>query len=245
MREREKSVDIQRLFRLRGERLHLFAEISDLPRRHEPQMAALEHAFVEPRQKAEAPDAEALLDGGGERSVRHGGTLVEYNAADAALGPEAQKPFDDREHGERRAARVHHEHDRRFRNEGELIRARFPCGEPRAVIKAHCPLDNAHIAPRGVFREQEAERVFRKKMQIEIGALRADDAAVEHRVDVVRPAFERAGLQAAVQQRLQYGAHDRRLAAAAAHAGDHDSVHKILPMQDRRGRFSAGMMYSP
>ena len=53
-------------------------------------------------------------------------------------------------------------------------------------------------------------------MQIEIGALRADDAAVEHRVDVVRTALERAECYAAALQRPQNRGRDRRLAAAAS-----------------------------
>ena len=69
-------------------------------------------------------------------------------------------------------------------------------------VIAHDALDDAHIPVGGVFRQQKAGGVLRKEVQIKVPAFRPDDPAVEHGVDVVRPAFERPHPQSAVDQRL-------------------------------------------
>ena len=76
--------------------------------------------------------------------------------------------------------------------------------------------------------QELAQHILLKKEGVEIGAFGADDAAVEHGVNVVRPAFGRADAQTAVHERLQNGARHGRFAAAAVCPGQNEPGNGIL-----------------
>ena len=185
-------------------------------------MAAFERACRQARQIAAGFDAETRFELFGQRRVAHGRAAVEDDAADPALRLELQKALHRGQHGQRRAARVHDQ----YRGAGGLLRS-LPCarargGEAEAVIVAHDALDDGDGAACGVLREQIPERRLVKEKRVEIRAFCADDAAVEHGVDVIRAAFGRGDAQPPVYQRLQNGASHGRLPAAAVRPGDHE-----------------------
>ena len=125
--------------------------------------------------------------------------------------------------GQSRALRVQHEHDGTFRPLRDLKGARARGIKADAVVIAHHALDDRHVLPCAVLRKEEAQRVVVKKEGVQIAALRADDLAVEHGVNVIGTALRRGDRNAAVDKRLQDRAGHRRLAAAAVRSGNEQS----------------------
>ena len=219
----KKGVQIQTLLRLCGEELQLFAKIRHLGRSHKSQMAALEPAVRQLRQKAAGTYAEACFQLARKRRVAHGRAAVQNNTADPVFRLKLHKALHHGQHGQRRAARLHDKHDRAFCLLRDLIGAGAGRGQSKAVIVAHDALDDRRIAVRRVLRQQEAERLRVEEKRVEVGAFRADDPAVEHRVNVIRAAFGCGHAQAAVHQRLQNGAGHGRFAAATVRPGKNEA----------------------
>ena len=213
-------------------------------------MAALQRAIRHSGQKPQRadPSAEAAPDLGGQRLIGRSGALIEDDAADAAVLPKAQKPLNDGKHRKRRPPGVDHQNGGGLGNVGHRKGAGPGIRQAHSVVIAHAALNNAHVAACAVFRQQKAGCIVFQKKQVQIGALRADDPAVEHGVDVIRPALEGAGLQAPVVKRLQNGAGDGGLSAAAARPGQQHPwmvcFHKapLFPPVCRDGKKTAAAM---
>ena len=228
LRDLQQRVQIDRLLRLSGETLHLFFQIIHLCRGDEAEVAALERAVGHLRQKAAGAHAEAFLDRPRKRRIAHRRAAVQNDAADAVFRRKVQKTV---EHGQRRqsrALRVQHEYDGTFRPLRDLKGARARGIKADAVVIAHHALDDRHVLPCAVLREEEAQRVVVKKEGVQIAALRADDLAVEHGVNVIGTALRRGDRNAAVDKRLQDRAGHRRLAAAAVRSGNEQSRRCLL-----------------
>ena len=192
----------------------------DLLRGHKPEVAAFERAARERRQIAAGGNAEARLQFARERRVAHGGAAVENHAANAAFRLKAQKAFDARQHGQRRAACVYNQNGGALRLLRDFEGACARGGQSQPVVVAHHALDDAHAAAAAGVKEQRAQRVVGKEERVEVRGFRADNPAVKHRVNVVRSAFAGGGSQPAVHKRLQDGAGDGRFAAAAVRSGE-------------------------
>ena len=78
--------------------------------------------------------------------------------------------------------------------------------------------------------EQISQRPGVDEVGVQVLRSGADNAGVEHGVDVVRTAFERGDTQSAVDQGLQEAAGDQSLPAAAGGRGDHEPRKAHLPL---------------
>ena len=188
-RDGQQRVQIDRLFGLSGEALHFFAQICDLRRSHKAEMAAFQRAVRQIRQKAACLDAKAVFQHTRERRVGHRGAAVEDDAADAVVRQKVQKAAYRRQHRECRAARVHNEDHGRDRLLREFVGAGARTGQAEAVVIAHDALNDRDITAGGILREEEAKRIFVEEKRIEIRTFGPDDAAMEHRVNIIGAAF--------------------------------------------------------
>ena len=152
-------------------------------------MAAFQRAVRQIRQKAARLDAKAVFQHTRERRVGHRGAAVEDDAADAVVRQKVQKAAYRRQHRECRAARVHNEDHGRDRLLREFVGAGARTGQAEAVVIAHDALNDRDITAGGILREEEAKRIFAEEKRIEIRTFGPDDAAMEHRVNIIGAAF--------------------------------------------------------
>ena len=144
------------------------------------------------------------------------------------VGAEVQKALEHRQRRKRRPLGAYHQHHGRLGPPGHLVGAGPGGGKPQAVVVPHDPLDDADRPAGGMPGQQEAQGIFRKEEGVQIGAGRADDAAVKHGVDVVRPAFEAARIDPPVHQRLKHRAGQGGLSAAAVGARQQQARQVLL-----------------
>ena len=233
LRKRQQRVEIERSFEQRRERVELRFEIPDLAGRQKSQMPAFDHQRVRLRHIPDRHDAERrsiVL----QRVVYVLAHAVEDHARDPAVGAECEKSFDRGERRKRLPARIDDQHRRRVERFGDGIAARpiAVCREP--VVIAHHAFDHGAVAPLCVRRIQTAQFVRAGKEQIERAGRYADDMLVEQRIDEVRSALECRDLFAAVFQRAQHAADDRRLAAAGRRRGKQNARTMHRPSLLRR-----------
>ena len=161
---------------------------------------------------------------------------------DAAIRCEVQKSLHRCQNRQRRAPGIDHQHHRAAGLPRRRIGAGSGGGKTQTVIVAHDALDDRDIAALRVVRQKIAHGVAVKKEAVQIGAFRADDPAMEHGVDVIRAAFRRAYPQTPRYQRLQNGAGDGGLAAAAVGTGQHQpghsSLHSVLSIRHNGGKIA-------
>ena len=188
-------------------------------------MPALHPAVRQLRQEAQGlhPAAEPPPDLLRQAPVGHGGTAAEDHAPDPAVLPELQKPGEDRQDRQSRPLGRNRQHNGRIRQAGRLPAAGPGGGQARAVIVPHNPLDDGHVPARAVLRQQVPQGVPVKEKWVQISAPGPDDPAVEHGVDVIRPALKGARVQPPVHQGLQYGAGGGGLSAPAAGSRQQDA----------------------
>ena len=205
-------------------------------------MAALQRALRQPGQIAAGADAQPAFQLPRQRAVAHGTASVQNDALHVVVRREVQKALHRRHNGQRRPPCVHHQHHGAFRLPRRLIGAGAGGCQPQTVIIAHDPLNHRDIAVLTVVSQQIAHGVAVKKEAVQIGAFRADDPAMEHGVDVIRAAFCRAYPQTPRYQRLQNGAGDGGLAAAAVGTGQHQSeyvsLHSVLSIRHDGGKIA-------
>ena len=132
---------------------------------------------------------------------------------------------------------LHHQQHR----QAERIR-QLPCagpgGQALPVVKAHGPLAHGSAVPGSVAGKNGPHHIPVGKKQIQIVAVHLQSRAVEHGVDVVRPAFEGAGVGPALFQRRQHCAGHRGLAAAGPWRGDKKLHHLRIPVMRKMGLFA-------
>ena len=238
----QQRVQLQRLFRRLRQLPQLLPQIRHLVRCHQPQMAALQRALRQTGQVAAGTDAQTIFQLPRQRAVAHGAAPVEDDAPDAAVRREAEKALRRRQNRQRRAPGVDHQHHGAFRFPRRLIGAGAGGCQPQTVIIAHDSLNHRDIAVLTVVSQQIAHGVAVKKEAVQIGAFRADDPAMEHGVDVIRAAFRRPYPQPPPHQRLQHGAGNGGLAAAAVGSGKHQpghsSLHSVLSIRHNGGKIA-------
>ena len=199
-------------------------------------MAAFDARVLEPRQTAEHRQARLALEHRRERPAEGGGALVEEHARDVAGRAEVAQPAELGGQGQARCARGQHQQDGQVQRIGELPRARARRHAAEAVVQAHRALDHRRaVTPAGAGKERpDALRTAQK--QIEVVAFDPEDGAVEHRVDVIRPALEGAGGVPALLQNAQQGAGRGGLAAAGRGRGDQQADHRLSSRRSPPGR---------
>ena len=132
---------------------------------------------------------------------------------------------------------LHHQQHR----QAERIR-QLPCagpgGQALPVVKAHGPLAHGSAVPGGAAGVKRLHRGPVREEQIQIMAVHLQSGTVEHGVDVVRPAFEGAGVGPALFQCRQHCAGHRGLAAAGPGRGDEELHHLRIPVMRKMGLFA-------
>ena len=205
-------------------------------------MAAFQRTLWQPGQIAAGADAQPAFQLPRQRTVAHGTAPVQNDALHVVVRREVQKALHRRRNGQRRPPCVHHQHHGAFRFPRRLIGAGAGGCQPQPVIIPHDSLNDRHIAVLTVVSQQIAHGVAVKKERVEVRAFRADNTAVEHGVDIIRAAFRRAYPQSPPHQRLQHGAGNGGLAAAAVGSGKHQpghsSLHSVLSIRHNGGKIA-------
>ena len=97
------------------------------------------------------------------------------------------------------------------------------------VVKSHDALADGGAVPRNPIRVQTAHRGFGGEIQVQVVAFHPQYRPVKHGVDVVRPAFEGAGVMPAPFEGGQQRAGHHRFAAARRGGGYHTFNHCSSP----------------
>ena len=196
-------------------------------------MAALQGTLPHGGKIAQGPHpaAEPLRQGLRQEPVGPGGALVEDNAPDAAVWLEVQEPLEHRQGGEAHPPGADHQHHRAGGAPRRLIGAGTVPGGACAVVIAHDPLDDRHVPVSAVPCQQVPGSVRVEEKGVQVGAPAAGDLAVEHGVDVVRPALAGPHPEPPVHQGPEHGAGDGGLAAAAVGPGQQEPRHTFLHIQ--------------
>ena len=219
----QQALHVHRLFRLGGQAPHLLFQVCHLGRRHQAQVAALQGTLGQRGQIPQGRDAQLPLQHRGQGFVGHGAAPVQDHAGAAAVRPEIQQPPQGGGQGQGGPFGLCHQHHRRFQHLGHVIGAGLGGAAPHAVVKAHHPFYHSHAAAFCPFQKQAPGQVFPGEIQVQVPAFGADDAAVEHGVDVIGAALEGSGRQAPLHKGLEQGAGHCGLAAAAAGGGQHQA----------------------
>lgn len=155
-------------------------------------MAALQRALRQTGQIAAGADAQTVFQFPCQWAIAHGAAPVEDDTTDAAVRREVEKALHRRQDGKGRPSGIDHQHHGALGLPRHLIGAGPGEGEAQPVIIAHDPLYHRDIAAPGAAGQKIAQGIGIKEEGIQIGALRANDPAVEHGVDIIRAAFCRA-----------------------------------------------------
>ena len=103
-------------------------------------------------------------------------------------GRKSRKPRTDAS-TESAAPRVHNEDHVRDRLLREFVGAGARTGQAEAVVIAHDARHDRDITAGGVLRKEEPECTILKEKRIKIRTFGPDDAAMEHRVNIIGAAF--------------------------------------------------------
>ena len=226
----QQCIYINGFFRLRSHNLQLFLQAFYVGGGDQTQMSAFQGTVRHFRQKAQGLDLalKPFSDGFCQSGIRHRAALIEDHAPDTAVRVKAQKPLYACKNGQGRTFGIDYQHHRGTGGFCHLIGTGRSGGQAHAVVEAHNALNNADVTAFAVSRQQVIHGIFPEEKQIQIGAFCADDPAVEHGVDIIRPAFESAYLQFPVNQRLQNSAGHCGLAASAASACQQNAGNTLL-----------------
>ena len=236
--------------------MQLFPQVCHLCRRYQAQVAAFQVHLRHGGQETQGPDPipEAPPDGVPEAGIGHGGAPVQDDAPDGGVRAEIQKALERGKQGEGSPPRPQDEDHRGPGGGAHVVGAGFGGVHPQAVVVAHDPFHDADIPALSVLGQERVQGVRIEEKGIQVRAVGPNDPAVEHGVDVVRPAFEGPGIQAPVRKGLEQGAGDGGLPAAAVrsrqsqpgHLGihEHPSQRKTAAARKcRRGRLPAVVVF--
>lgn len=209
------------------------AQVDDLPRCVQAQVTALEFGFRHRGQISQHRQAGFLLQHGGQGAVQAGGTVVEQNGRNIAVGSKClQSPH----HGgqaQAGALGTQGEQHRNAQRVGQMPDGGPLGGAPYPVIKAHDPFAHGGAVAGAGVHVQAAHRGFTGQVQVQVVAFHSQHGTVKHGIDIIRPAFEGAGVVPAPFQGGQQGAGHHRLAAARVGGGYHTFNHRSSPLSKR------------
>ena len=166
-------------------------------------MAAFYRGIGQRRQAADHGQAGLFFEHRLQQSAQTLRTIIEQNPCDMVRCAERRQPAQLRRQRQAGSFGPHNEQCWQVQCVRQLPRAGRIGHAAQAVVVAHSPLDDCRAVPRRVPGIECADGLRRREKQVEIVALDAQHRAVEHRVDVVRPRLERAGVQPAGGQRRQ------------------------------------------
>ena len=172
-----------------------------------------------------------------EQFIQLFGAAVEQDARNMAVFAEVHKALDLCRQRYAGPSGLHHQQHRKPQRVCQLPCA-GPGGQALPVVKAHGPLAHGSAVPGGTAGVKRLYRGPVREEQIQIMAVHLQSRTVEHGVDVVRPAFEGAGVGPALFQCRQHGAGHRGLAAAGPGRGDEELHHLRIPVMRKMGLFA-------
>ena len=197
----EQRIQLQAIARVARERLHFLFEILDFARRDQSQMAAFHRTRRIGRHRAEHRQTGVLLDNACIVIGHARRNAVQNHAADGILF-KLQKAAQQCRQRQRHALGGDDEHSRGLREPRDVRRRIFAARAGKPVIVAHDAFYHGNIAPRAML--QQGRNLFPPaQKRVQIARARADNPAVEHRVDVIRSAFECRRIQSPFHKCLQ------------------------------------------
>ena len=198
-------------------------------------MAALYGGLLHMRQVAEHGQTGFTLQKRRKIRVKRRLAAVQKQADNMARPAEVQHSLDLRRKRQSDARGPENKQHRRF----QQIRS-LPCaGGYRtacAVVKAHRAFEQCKIRalPLGI-PQRPPYTVRPLQKQVEIAAGHPEHARVEHRVDVIRPAFKACCRCSPAFQQGEQAAGERSFSATAAHRREHQPPHFGTPVTRNTG----------
>ena len=179
----------------------LFLQSRHLCGSDQSQVPAFQGAVRALGEKTVDMDAGFPLDSLFQPGIEHGRDPVQEYPLDIGVGTERGHPLHQCRRRQSPAPPIQHQHRRRSGLPCQIIGTGVAC-HGNAVVVAHDPLDDADAAGGAVFIQQGAGGIPPQEKQIQIPRLGADDLAVEHGVDIVRPALKGNRLYTPLHQSL-------------------------------------------
>ena len=165
--------------------------------------------------------------------MRRAGDAIEHHADDLDVLPVAAEAVDQRRDRGTHAGDVDHQHHRQAEQGRDVGRDAGAVGG--AVEQAHDPFADQEIAALPALLEQTGQGLEAHRPRVDIVGRPAGGAAVEGRVDIVRPDLERADGHAAPAQGRQHAQRQRGLAGAGGGAATMIAGRAHRGCQRRRG----------
>ena len=222
---------------------HPLGQILHLAGGDQTQMPAGERRLLQLGQIAQHRYTGLLFQHGLECSIQTGTAPVQKQSLDPAVLPEGEHPLHLSRQCQTGAVGVQHQQHRELQQAGHIPGTGLIAAEGHTVVKAHHALAHRGIAARCVAAVKPAHPLFSGEKYIQVTAGHLQHRAVEHRVDIIRPALEGRRGQAPVFQRLQQAAGDRSFAAAGSRGGDHHFEH--WSSSTKRRSFAASQRKRP
>ena len=194
-------------------------QAGDLPRRHQPQMAAFQRRVRDGGQKAIDLQPRLLLHARLQPGIEHGRDPVEHHAPEHALPLQRLKTLDQCRQRPGAATAICHQYRRSGGPPGQ-VPGTGPAGHGDAVIVAHSPLQNGGAVTSAVLPQRAAHCTLTHQKEVQIPGRDTQNGGVEHRVDVVRPGLERNRVHPTSGQSLKHGTDHGGLSAPAPRGGE-------------------------
>ena len=226
--QRQQPLPVHRLQGALGQGLHPRLYIADLARGIKAQMPAFKNCLRHGRQVAQHRQPGFFFQHGGQAGIQRRAAVAEQDTCQMTVRPEIpQAPHLGRQ-GQAGALGPQHQQHRKPQRLGHMPGA-GPVGAAQTVIQAHGPFAEGGIMPGCPRRIQAAQALFRSKEQIQIVTGHPQDRAVEHGIDIIRPALEGAGGEAPASEGSQQGAGHHGFAAAGLGRGQKKFNHCSSP----------------
>ena len=179
------AIPVQGIFQAVIKEGELIPEPFDFSRSHQSQLPAFKRRFRKARHITEHTNPQLLCFPADIR-IEHRGKLVKDHSFDPGPALAFQESPEHGQHGTAHPSCIYGEYDRRFRQGRDFTRTAV-FGKPHAVIISHYPFNNMDVRlPSG---KQSPERLVIGKKTVQITGFYPKHPAVEHRINIIRPAF--------------------------------------------------------
>ena len=95
------------------------------------------------------------------------------------------------------------------------------------LVDNYLKINDWRVKENSTVLEHPPRKVFAAHVKVDVVARNANYRSVKHRIDVVRPALERARIEPAPRKQREHPACYRSLAAVRSHRGKHDLKHCV------------------
>ena len=153
-------------------------------------MTAFNQAVLHPWHIAKNLDSQLFLNQFFHPWIQHGRHLVKDHAFNVAILFIFQKPFDIGNQRNTHSFAVYDQDHRSIRNICQIISTGFRGRACHSVIISHNAFHNSQITVLCVFLKQISGNIWRCKKGVKISGFGTDHLAVEHGINIIRPAFK-------------------------------------------------------